>query len=241
MVGPVAFGAARSLASPLIEGFSKYATLDYARAREIISPLAQMGSAEAQQLLGFMYANGEGIPQDSTQAVRWFSLAAEQGRHDAQLALGIMYRDGAGVSKDRDLALKWIRRAAENGHSDAANVLGELYLGLPGALRDYDEAVVWFEFAALIGNGRARYNLGVLFLLGQGVRRSDIQAYMWFDLSSGVSADFQNDVATHALNLLRERMMPSQVEEAIRLVTDWTLCAAVQSGSRMAEGYTRAC
>ena len=40
---------------------------------------AEAGDAEAQNNLGVMYANGEGVPQDDAEAVRWYGLAAEQG------------------------------------------------------------------------------------------------------------------------------------------------------------------
>ena len=34
-----------------------------------------------------MYANGHGVVQDDTEAVRWFRMAAEQGNAFAQEAL----------------------------------------------------------------------------------------------------------------------------------------------------------
>ena len=47
-----------------------------------------------------MYANGEGVPQDAAEAVRWFRLAAEQGYASAQYNLGVMYANGRGILKD---------------------------------------------------------------------------------------------------------------------------------------------
>ena len=40
---------------------------------------AQKGDAEALNNLGVMYANGQGVPQDYTQAHKWYNLAAAQG------------------------------------------------------------------------------------------------------------------------------------------------------------------
>jgi uncharacterized protein len=154
------------------------------------------------------------------RAAHWFSLAAEQGKVDAQFALGIMYRDGAGVPKDRRLALKWLRRAAESDHSDAANLLGELYMGSADAA-DHHEAAAWFERAALLGNGTAQYNLGVVFAHGRGVGQSDIEAHKWLELSAGMTVGAERDAALRALLAMRERMMPSQVEVARRLMRDW--------------------
>ena len=39
---------------------------------------AEQGVADAQSDLGYMYANGEGVPQDDVQAHMWFNLAASR-------------------------------------------------------------------------------------------------------------------------------------------------------------------
>jgi TPR repeat protein len=51
---------------------------------------AEQGNAEAQFNLGFMYAHGQGVPQDYAEAVRWYSKAAEQGDAESQCNLGVM-------------------------------------------------------------------------------------------------------------------------------------------------------
>jgi TPR repeat protein len=58
---------------------------------------AEQGDAYAQIYLGFMYANGYGVPQDDQAAVKWYRLAAEQGDAFAQYNLGVMYDNGQGV------------------------------------------------------------------------------------------------------------------------------------------------
>ncbi len=57
--------------------------IDAARAR------ADQGVADAQSNLGVMYDNGEGVPQDHAEAVRWYRLAADQGLALAQFSLGV--------------------------------------------------------------------------------------------------------------------------------------------------------
>ena len=66
-----------------------------------------------------MYANGEGVPQDDAEAVRWYRLAAEQGNAGAQLNLGAMYSNGEGVPQDDAEAVRWYRLAAEQGNAGA--------------------------------------------------------------------------------------------------------------------------
>ncbi len=41
----------------------------YATALKISLPLAEQGDADAQHSLGFMYANGRGVPQDEVDAL----------------------------------------------------------------------------------------------------------------------------------------------------------------------------
>ena len=40
---------------------------------------AEQGQAEAQYTLGFMYAKGEGVPQDDAEAYTWFAVAVANG------------------------------------------------------------------------------------------------------------------------------------------------------------------
>ena len=63
------------------------------------------------------YANGEGVPEDDAEAVRWYRMAAEQGDAGAQYNLGVMYANGEGV--DSVLAHMWLNIAGANGNEGA--------------------------------------------------------------------------------------------------------------------------
>ena len=67
---------------------------------DTVRQAADQGDAEAQYNLGVIYNNGEGVPKDDAEAVRWFQLAAEQGYAKAQFELGYKYRWGHGVPLD---------------------------------------------------------------------------------------------------------------------------------------------
>ena len=71
------------------------------------------------QRLGTMYANGEGVPEDPREAVRWYRLAAEQGYATAQSQLGTMYANGEGVPEDLVLAYMWYNLSAAQGNEIA--------------------------------------------------------------------------------------------------------------------------
>ena len=83
----------------------------------------------AQYSLGVSYEIGEGVAQDSAEAVKWYRLAAEQGIPEAQCNLGEMYAEGLGVPENLVEAVKWYRLAAEQGNDDAKfslNVIRQL-------------------------------------------------------------------------------------------------------------------
>ena len=84
-----------------------------------IRPIAEQGNAKAQKNLGFMYANGRGVPQDDKEAVKWYLLAAEQGHASAQNNVGFMYGNGTGVPQDNVYAHMWLNIAASKGNETA--------------------------------------------------------------------------------------------------------------------------
>ncbi len=82
------------------KGMQAYNRGDYATALRELRPLAKQGDGDAQSSLGYMYANGENVPQDHAEAVKWYRKAAEQGYARAQVNLGVMYSTGQGVPQD---------------------------------------------------------------------------------------------------------------------------------------------
>ena len=73
---------------------------DYKTAFRLWKPLAEQGSARAQNDLGWMYHYGQGVPQDYKEAFKWYRLSAEQGFAKAQNNLALMYDNGQGVPQE---------------------------------------------------------------------------------------------------------------------------------------------
>ena len=61
------------------EGVAAYERGDYATALREFRPFANQGYAAAQFNLGIMYDEGQGVPQDYAEALKWYRKAAEQG------------------------------------------------------------------------------------------------------------------------------------------------------------------
>ena len=145
---------------------------------------AKQGYATAQGALGSMYYNGQGVPKDYAQALRWYRLAAEQGDAYAQYNLGDMYGNGQGVPKDYAQAMRWYRLAAEQGDAAAQYNLGVMYAKGQGVPKDYAQAMRWFRLAAEQGDAYAQFNLGTMYAKGHGVPQDYAEAGRWYRLAA---------------------------------------------------------
>ena len=67
-----------------------------------------------------MYANGEGVPENDAEAVKWYRKAADQGHADAQSNLGFMYATGEGVPEKNIRAYVWWSMAETQCNAGAA-------------------------------------------------------------------------------------------------------------------------
>ncbi len=67
---------------------------------DTFSIMAEQGHVAAQFELGCMYANGQGVPQNDAEAVKWFHLAADQGHAEAQFELACMYANRPGLFQE---------------------------------------------------------------------------------------------------------------------------------------------
>ena len=131
---------------------------DFQTALKEWKPLADQGDADAQNNLGAMYADGEGVVEDDAEAARWYRLAADQGLAAAQVFLGAMYANGRGVPEDDAEAVRWYRLAADQGHAGAQNNLGVMYYNGEGVLQDNVTAHMWFNIAGANGDEDGRDN-----------------------------------------------------------------------------------
>jgi TonB family protein len=104
-----------AIAADIDDGQAAYDRGDYETALRLWRPLAEQGSARAQNNLGVLYENGKGVPQNVVEAVKWYRLAAEQGYAGAQNNLGLIYAIGrGGVPQDQLHAYMWFSLAADS-------------------------------------------------------------------------------------------------------------------------------
>jgi TPR repeat protein len=86
-----------------------------------------LGEPQSQFNLGVFYEQGQVVPQDFTEAVKWYRRAAEQEIAPAQCNLGLCYQTGRGVPQDMPEAVRWFIRAARQGDKTAQHNLGVYY------------------------------------------------------------------------------------------------------------------
>ena len=117
---------------------------------------AKYSVEEAQCMLGILYAEGDGVPQDYATAFEWFQKSAEKDNEEAQFYLGMFYYNGDGVPQDYAKAAEWYQKVAEQGHVKAQFLLGGLYLCGEGVPEDFAQAAMWLKKAATQGDEDAQ-------------------------------------------------------------------------------------
>ncbi len=119
---------------------------------------AEQGNVVAQFNLGVAYANGQGVPQNDMEAVRWYRKAVEFHHAGAQNNLGLMYKNGDGVPQSDTEAVRWWRLAADQGNPEALFSLALMYRNGEGVVQSDVRAYAWGNVAASRSDGQAKEN-----------------------------------------------------------------------------------
>jgi TPR repeat protein len=132
-----------------------------------LTSLAAGGSASAAFFLGQLFEVGDGVPQNTEQALEWFQRADDGHCPFGSFQAGKLVRNS-----DPALAAQYFRRGAASGHPDSLNALGELtesgYLegGATRAARLYGQGVI-------LGSDQARANYRRCITDGNGIEANE--------------------------------------------------------------------
>jgi uncharacterized protein len=142
--------------------------------------------------IGDMYADGNGVPKDASEADRWYqhgvemaSAGAQAGWLTAEVYLANAYLQSKGVPMDYGEAMHWMQHAAEHGNRQAQVSLGSMYRDGQGTPQNYGEAMYWYRKAADQGSALAEWMIGRLYFDGKGVIRDFTEAATWFRKATG--------------------------------------------------------
>jgi TPR repeat protein len=93
----------------------------FQEAMQSLQPAARSGNAEAEELIGVMYAMGLGVARDDMRAFEWYLRASMKGHPGAQSGVGWYYEVGRGMpAPDLVRAYMWYVLSAIGGDPDAA-------------------------------------------------------------------------------------------------------------------------
>ncbi|WP_458325765.1 tetratricopeptide repeat protein [Roseobacter sp. A03A-229] len=99
----------------------------FEEAYDALWPAARSGNADAEELIGVMYAMGLGLPRDDIRAFEWYLRSAMKGHPGAQSGVGWYYEVGRGMpAPDLVRAYMWYTLSAIGGDPDAAISLEEV-------------------------------------------------------------------------------------------------------------------
>jgi localization factor PodJL len=179
---------------------------------------AALGDARAQFAIASRYADGDGTPQNLTEAARWLERAAAAGFAPAQYRLAVMYERGQGVTKDLGRARSWYQVAAEKGNVKAMHNLAVSASGRQSGNPDYALAAKWYGEAAAYGLADSQFNLGIVAEHGLGGAKNLSEAYKWFALAAKAG----DREAAKRRDLVKAELAPAELETAEQAVAAWT-------------------
>ena len=157
----------------------------YVTAYNLALVRARSGDPNAQTLVAEILARGLGVPVNTVEAAKWYSLAAEQGIPEAQFQYALMLLDGAYVQKDVNGAYALLEAAAEAGNALAQFNFAQLIVQREPGEAGMAKAVSYYERAAKSGLADAQYAMSQLVANGVGgTRRDDAEARRWLVLAA---------------------------------------------------------
>ncbi|SFQ99704.1 tetratricopeptide repeat protein [Poseidonocella sedimentorum] len=99
----------------------------FEEARAALLPAARSGNADAEELIGVMYAMGLGVARDDRRAFEWYLRSSLKGHPGAQSGIGWYYETGRGLpAPDLVRAYMWYALSAIGGDPDAAISLEDI-------------------------------------------------------------------------------------------------------------------
>ncbi|WP_180084051.1 tetratricopeptide repeat protein [Acinetobacter sp. YH12145] len=128
--------------------------IDYFKAKELFLKAADQKHAKAYNMLGLIYANGNGVPANPEFSTLMYRKSAELGDISGMLILGSAYRNGFGVEKNLSKAFELINSAAQHKNESAIKILAYMYYHGEGVIVDKNKAYELHELAKKINENK---------------------------------------------------------------------------------------
>jgi len=192
---------------------------------------AEKGDAQSQNALGNFYFNGNGVPKDEVEALKWYCKAGEQIDAQAIFHLGVLYEKGIVVPKDEVEAARWYRKAAELNDAQAQFTLGHCYLKGRGVERDVASGCKWILLAAGQGLPEAKEEARSL---------EDKYEYYAYMRGLGMARNFNSEEMVNRRRMERPGLIAQVKAEVLALTEKVRVQAELQAKEAQAQAEAQA-
>jgi TPR repeat protein len=195
---------------------------------EALQELSEAGDADAQFLLGRMYAYGEGTRQDWTKAIFWYARAAEQNHVCALNNLGNQLKLGINIPKDHPRAFRMVEQAATACFPVAITSLGEMYYLGQAVAVDKEKGLLLFRTALDQGLALGAFDMGRYYTDRNRSDSDRLEGLKWLHVyhlwekdhptkTPSASAESMRDYYRNAKN----HLAPAHQQQAMRMGAVW--------------------
>jgi uncharacterized protein len=197
---------------------------DPPKAFQLWKRLADLGSDEAQDMVGYFYLDGVGTDRDPGLAEQSFIHSAEQGNKNAMSELSLYYSLGyIGCCPDEQKAMYWTQRLAALGDVYAEIDLMQAYSRGAAVPKNASQAVDWARRAAEQDSVEAYLFLGYATEQGRGTDKDLVESYKWFNLATAHAKVTEAAEAARRRDEIALKLTAAQLREAKRLSLEWPL------------------
>jgi len=189
------------------------------------------GHVGASWLLGNLYEQGKGIPQDRSMAFDFFLRAARGGHPDAAIKVAKIFQNGdaeLGIKRDYKKALPMYERAALAAKAEAQYELGKMYAFGEGVQPSPSEALRWQLLAAKKRYVPSFIEMSRLYFNGEGVTTDRVEGWMYLILADRFATPQSRPVVGAAMKKYAGRMKASDRDEARSRADAWVAANPVQ-------------
>lgn len=168
---------------PASDAATAYAKGDFEAAADAWLEKANLGHPSAQNALGAIYFDGQGVERSNQAALDWFQKSAEfitETEGVAQVNLGYMYETARGTPRSDTKAFQQYLRGLQTGNPQAQLMVGGFFMEGRGIEQNQAEGLRWFRQSAINGYANGQSALGYALFKGEGGPSDLNAAAYWF-------------------------------------------------------------
>jgi serine/threonine protein kinase len=176
--------------SHLVRGLMLFFRKDYKGAMDLFQ---ESEHYFAKFMIGRMYAIGDGVTLQHSEAWKYFWSLKDCGNNLVQTWIGWYLENGYGTEKNMKEALKWYQAGVNGGSSWAQAQLGLCYSFGKGVTQNVKEATRLYQLSAQQGSSFGMWCVGKCIFDGKGFSRDGDLGVRWIVQAAQHGSDFAKD------------------------------------------------